>query len=80
MLQFVAIQTRPDTPTYKAISGQYTFVIALIDMKFHAGAKRIRGVPHDGVRIELGRFKLFSDACRACELFLWKDGQGLLYS
>jgi hypothetical protein len=75
MIQFVLISFRPDLPVYGGVKGQFTFVISLIEGRFHATAKQIGAKKFDGTRVELGYYRHFQDAQDACEKYFLKHSQ-----
>jgi hypothetical protein len=76
MIEFVTLQTRPGTPTYGAIKGEFSFVITLTETgKFHASLKKLGAVIWDGSRVDLGYFRTFHEATEACETYHRKHSQ-----
>jgi hypothetical protein len=78
MMEFVNLATRPDIPTYGAIGGEFSFVITFLTEggdRFHASVKKLGAQKFDGTRIDLGHFKRFADAAKACEIYLREHQQ-----
>jgi hypothetical protein len=74
MIEFVSLKVSPDVPTYGGIAGEFTFVITVIGRNrvnplFHATAKKVGATKFDGIRVELGHFRRFADATKACEQY-----------
>jgi hypothetical protein len=75
MISFTPLSVSPDIPTYGVIRGEFTFVITLIEGRFHASVKKLGAAKFDGTRKELGYHKHFEDAVLACESYYWKHSQ-----
>jgi hypothetical protein len=80
VIEFTPFAVRPDIPTYGAIMCEFTFVITAIGNNrsrplFHASVKKLGAVRFDGTRTDLGHYRRFNDAAKACEDYYRKNVQ-----
>jgi hypothetical protein len=71
MLQFIPLAIHPKIPTYGATAGEHTFVITVVPhyRKYHASVKKVGAMSFDRTRVDIGYYRRFVDAARACEAY-----------